>query len=242
MPIAADIESHPSAAEFPALKRIQTSVLAARERALLDRLCQSLPQWVKPDGLTAVGVLGAIVTASGYAAANWAPGFLFLASVGIVMNWLGDSLDGSLARHRGIERPEYGYFLDHSVDAANNLIFAIGLGLSPYVSMDAALFLMCSYYLLSIRVFLHAKVSDEFRLTYAYVGPTELRLLAIAFNCGVYFVGPLKVSVGGSPVSVYTLLVLLEATAFIAVYLAEVFATARKLGSLSPLETGSDRR
>ena len=113
-----------------------------------------MPAWVTPDRLTAVGALGAIVTASGYVASRWAPGFLFLASLGIVMNWFGDSLDGSLARHRRVERPKYGYFLDHSVDAANNLVFAIGLGLSPYVSMAAALFLLCSYYLLSIRVFL----------------------------------------------------------------------------------------
>ena len=182
-----------------------------------------------PDRLTAVGALGAIVTASGYVASRWAPGFLFLASLGIVMNWFGDSLDGSLARHRRVERPKYGYFLDHSVDAANNLVFAIGLGLSPYVSMSAALFLLCSYYLLSIRVFLSAQVSREFDLTYAYVGPTEFRLLAIAFNCGIYFVGPLALSLWGSEISVYTLLVLLEAAAFIAVFLAEVYATARKL-------------
>ena len=76
--------------------------------------------------------------------------------------------------------------------------------------MAAALFLLCSYYLLSIRVFLSAQVSGEFKLTYAYVGPTELRLLAIAFNCGVYFVGPIGLTVGGSEVSVYTLLVLLR--------------------------------
>ncbi len=188
-----------------------------------------LPDWVTPDRLTAVGALGAIITASGYVASNWTPGFLFLASLGIVVNWFGDSLDGSLARHRRVERPKYGYFLDHSVDAANNLIFAIGLGLSPYVSMAAALFLLCSYYLLSIRVFLSAQVTRELDLTYACVGPTELRLLAIAFNCGVYLVGPLGLTVGGSEVSVYTLLVLLEATAFLAVFLAEVHAMARRL-------------
>ena len=226
---AADVGQLKSGGEFRSPDRILTSVLAARERALLNNLCRRMPEWVTPDRLTAIGALGAALAGLGYVASNWAPAFLFAASLGIVINWFGDSLDGSLARHRRIERPKYGLFLDHSVDAANNLIFAVGLGLSPYVSMGAALFLLCSYYLLSIRVFLCAQISREFNLTYAYVGPTELRLLVVAFNLGVYFIGPLELSIGGSKISLYTLLVLLEAAAFIAVFVVEVYATARKL-------------
>jgi phosphatidylglycerophosphate synthase len=201
-----------------------------------------MPEWVTPDRLTAVGAIGAAIAATGYIASNWVPGFLFLASVGVCVNWFGDSLDGSLARHRRIERPRYGYFLDHSVDAANNLVFAIGLGLSPYVSMSAALLLLCSYYLLSIRVFLAAQVVREFHLAYAYVGPTELRLLGIAFNCAIYFVGPLATDLGGQRISIYSLLVLLEAAAFIAVFVCEVCATARKLRSDEADVSVSSRR
>jgi phosphatidylglycerophosphate synthase len=226
---AADVVRSRSAGDFKSPTRIQTSLLAARERALLDHLCRKAPAWVTPDRLTAVGSLGAVIACSGYVASNWAPAFLFLASLGIVINWFGDSLDGSLARHRRIERAKYGYFLDHSVDAANNLIFAIGLGASPYVSMAAALFLLCSYYLLSIRVFLSAQINREFNLTYAYVGPTELRLIAVAFNCGIYLLGPHYFGFGGATVSVYSLLVLLEAAAFTGVFVFEVYATARDL-------------
>ena len=159
---------------------------------MLDSLCRKMPRWVTPDRLTAVGTIGAASSALGYVASNWRPEFLFLASFGVVVNWFGDSLDGSLARHRRIERARYGFFLDHSVDAINNLIFAVGLGLSPYVGMDAALFLLCAYYLLSINVFLTAQTNREFQLTYGYFGPTELRLLAIAFNCSSTWSGRLS--------------------------------------------------
>ncbi len=217
--------------DFQSPDRILTSVLAARERALLDWLCLMMPGWVTPDRLTAVGVIGAAIVGLGYVASNWRPEFLFLANLGVVVNWFGDSLDGSLARHRQIERPRYGFFLDHSVDAINDLIFAIGLGLSPYVSMDAALFLLCSFYLLSIHVFLSAQINRELQLTHAYFGPTELRLLTIAFNCAIYVVGPLELDFMGSKTSIYSLLVLLEATAFVAVFCSRTYAAARKLRS-----------
>lgn len=227
LPVQAGLEGVRGVFEPPS--RIQTSILATRERMLLNHLCRSLPSWVTPDRLTAVSALGAVVAALGYFASNWTPAFLFLASLGIAMNWFGDSLDGSLARHRRIERPKYGYFLDHSVDAGNYLIFSVGLGLSPYVSMDAALLLLCGYYLLSIRVFLCAQTHREFDLACAFIGPTELRLVTVAFNCAVYFVGPLDFTFGGTTGSVYSLLVALEAVAFIAVFAVEVYATARNL-------------
>jgi phosphatidylglycerophosphate synthase len=188
-----------------------------------------MPLWVTPDRLTAVGSAGAAIAALGYVGAHWRPEWLFASSLGIAVNWLGDSLDGSLARYRRMERPRYGFFLDHSVDALNALVFAIGLGLSPFVSMAAALLLLCSYYLLMMYVMLSAQVDREFPLTKIYVGPTELRLLAIAFNCAIYIVGPLTVSIAGAEVSVYSALVALEAIAFIAVFVIEVSVKARRL-------------
>ena len=188
-----------------------------------------MPLWVTPDRLTAVGSVGAAIAALGYVSAHWRPGFLFVSSLGIAINWFGDSLDGSLARYRKAERPRYGFFLDHSVDALNGLVFALGLGLSPFVSMAPSLLLLCSYYLLTTYVLLSAQVDREFPLTKIYVGPTELRLLAIAFNCVVYLVGPLSVSIAGAEVSVYSALVALEAIAFIAVFVIEVSVTARRL-------------
>jgi phosphatidylglycerophosphate synthase len=217
------------AVEFKSPNRIQTNILAKRERKLLDELCREMPSWVTPDRLTAVGLLGATIASLGYVASNFSSRFLFLASLGLVVNWFGDSLDGSLARHRGIERPRYGYFLDHSSDAIGGLIFALGLGFSPYVSLSAALFLLCSYNLLSIHEYLLARVSHELNLARIYVGPTELRLLAIAFNFLIYFLGAHNVTAFGLKVSIYTFLVMLQALGFIVVFLIDCRSTARRL-------------
>jgi archaetidylinositol phosphate synthase len=216
-------------AAFEPPSRIQTNILAAGERALLDRLCRAMPGWVTPDHLTAVGVLGAAICGVGYVASNLRSGFLFVACLGLVVNWFGDSLDGSLARHRSVERSRYGYFLDHSVDAISNLIIIVGLGLSPYVRLDVALFLLASYYLLSMYVFLSNQVSGEFRLSFLYGGPTELRLLTICFSVLMYSEGSFDLHFGGATVSLYTALVALEATIFLAVFVASVLGTAIKL-------------
>ena len=226
---AATAELRAAAAGFAVPKRIQGNILAARERALLIWLCGKAPAWVTPDRLTAVGFVGAAVAALGYAASGLTPKCLFLASLGFVINWFGDSLDGSLARHRKIERPRYGFFLDHSVDAINNLFFLFGLGLSPYVSMGSALFLLCGYYLLSIHVFLRAHVDGELPLAYGFIGPTELRLTAIAFNCAIYFIGPLHLTVAGDKVSAYSLFVAFVGAALIAVFVVDLYADARRL-------------
>ena len=204
-------------------------MLSSRERHVLDALCRRMPLWVTPDRLTALGSAGAAIAAIGYVGAHWRLECLFVSSLGIAINWFGDSLDGSLARYRRVERPRYGFFLDHSVDAFNGLVFAMGLGLSPFVSMAASLLLLCSYYMLTVYVLLSAQVDRRFPLTKAYVGPTELRLLAIAFNCAIYIVGPLSVRLAGSEVSVYSALVTVEAIAFVAVYAVEVSITARRL-------------
>jgi phosphatidylglycerophosphate synthase len=214
---------------FKSPDRIQTNILAKPERALLNRLCQRMPGWITPDRLTAIGSVGTVIASLGYIATNLRPEFLFVSSLGIFINWFGDSLDGSLARYRNIERPRYGFFVDHLTDAINNLIFAFGLGLSPYVSMESALFLLCSYYLLNIHVLLLSQVSHQFTLTYVYVGPTELRLLAIIFNTLIYFIGPLHVSLNGTEISVYSLMVAFEATAFVSVVLFDLCVTAKKL-------------
>jgi phosphatidylglycerophosphate synthase len=218
-----------AAAKFRSPNRIQTNILAGGERALLDRLCRLMPDWVTPDQLTAVGMLGAVICGAGYIASNWRPGFLFLASLGLLVNWFGDSLDGSLARHRKVERARYGYFLDHSVDAISLLILMAGLGFSPYVRLDVALFALGGYYLLSMYAFLSSKVSEEFPLTFLFAGPTEFRFVTICFNLLIYIEGRVDVPFMGVTVSLYTLLVGLEGAVFVAIYISDVCGMARKL-------------
>lgn len=104
----------PQAATPPV--RIQQNILARGERRLLNWICPRLPGWVTPDQLTTLGFLGAVMVAMGYMLSWLGPAWLSLSVAGYVVHWFGDSLDGSLARWRRIERPSYGYFVDHSVD------------------------------------------------------------------------------------------------------------------------------
>jgi phosphatidylglycerophosphate synthase len=99
------------------IRRIQQNLLAIQERRLLDWLCARMPGWVTPDQLTGIGMVGAAMILAGYMASNVAPGWLLLSIAGYFVHWFGDSMDGSLARFRRIERPNFGYFLDHSCDA-----------------------------------------------------------------------------------------------------------------------------
>jgi len=141
-------------------------------------LAARMPRWVTPDLLTAIGVLGATVTCVGYAFAGAHPALLWIATFGLVINWFGDSLDGTVARFRHIERPRYGYFLDNSLDCLAALLLALGLGLSGYVRFDFGFFTLAAYMMMSALTFLRANVTGVFYVTYGGIGPTEIRIAA----------------------------------------------------------------
>jgi len=173
----------------PSLSRIQQNWLAAGERRLLNWLCARMPPWVTPDRLTSLGMAGAFMIFAGYVASNLGAAWLLLAIAGYVVQWFGDSMDGSLARHRRIERPSYGYFIDHSCDGLATLLILAGIGLSPFVTMDVALVALAGYLLLSIHAYLSARVLGEFKLSYLAAGPTELRLMLIALTLMMMVLG-----------------------------------------------------
>lgn len=162
--------------------RIQANIVARQERRFLNWACEAMPNVITPDHLTAFGVFGALLVLGGYAAANLDVRFLWLSPIGYVIHWLGDSLDGSLARHRESTRPRYGYFLDHSVDALCILLMIGGMGLSPFVRLDVALFVVVGYFALSIHVFLKHHVTNTFQLSFMALGPTELRIVFMAIT------------------------------------------------------------
>ena len=171
------------------LARIQANLLAASERRLLTWLCAKMPNWVTPDLLTGTGVLGAAAMLVGYAASHHDGDWLWLAIVGCLLNWFGDSMDGSLARYRRVERPGFGYFIDHSCDGFATLLILVGIGLSPFVRQDVALVCLAAYLLLSIHAFLSARVLGELKISHVGAGPTELRLVLIAVTLVMMFKG-----------------------------------------------------
>lgn len=171
-------------------RRIQENLTAATERRILNWICERLPLWWTPDKLTTLGFSGAVLVAIGYVLSNWGANWLWLSVFGYCLNWFGDSLDGSLARYRKIERPNYGYFIDHSLDALANGLLIIGMGLSPYARMDTALFGLSGYLLLSIHTFISAKIFGVMNLTYLGGGPTEVRIMLIILTICMYVFGP----------------------------------------------------
>jgi phosphatidylglycerophosphate synthase len=164
-------------------------LLGFLERPALKWLAANMPAWVTPDTLTWLGILASILIFISYSLTHISPLFLWLASLGFVLNWFGDSLDGTLARHRHIERPRFGFLVDHFVDAISVLLIFVGLGISPYVNLTVACFGVIAYLLLSIMVYLITYVTGTFTITNAKIGPTEIRVLAILANTTIFFVG-----------------------------------------------------
>lgn len=182
--------------ETKAIDRIQQNLLARGERRVLNWLCARMPYWVTPDMLTATGMVGALMVFSGYVASNLGDAWLWLSIAGYFVQWFGDSMDGSLARFRRIERPRYGYFLDHSCDGLATTLVVVGVGLSGYVLLEVALIALAGYLLLSIHAFLAVRVLGEMKLSYAYAGPTELRLMLIALTLTMIAAGSQPVLFG----------------------------------------------
>jgi phosphatidylglycerophosphate synthase len=180
--------------------RINQSLSGKLEKKALTWLAQRMPAWVTPDTLTGFGLFASLVAFAGYALTRISPAYLWLASLGFILNWFGDSLDGTLARYRNIQRPRYGFFIDHTMDTISLLLIFAGIAISPYVHGLYAVLALVGYLVLSIYVYLSTYTSGIFRITYLNVGPTELRLLAVLANALVFFAGPvteLQLSMGG---------------------------------------------
>ena len=171
-------------------ERQSTFVLTRFERWALPRLAASLPRWVVPDHLTALGVLAATAIATAYVLSTRSPHWLWLANAALVVHWFGDSLDGTLARVRHIERPRYGFYLDHLTDAYSTTVIGIGLGFSPYMLLAVGLAIVIGYLVLSINVYLETHVFGKFRYGYGILGPTEARVLLIGLNLLALLIGP----------------------------------------------------
>ena len=162
--------------------RIQTSILNGVEKKALIFLANRQPQWMTSNILTVIGMIGAIIISLGYILSRINLNYLWISSLGFVINWYGDSLDGTLARVRNRQRPVFGYYLDHTMDIVNELFIFIGLGLSDLIHFELSLLLFIAYLMLTVNVSINAHLKKEFKLTYSGLGPTEFRVVAILVN------------------------------------------------------------
>lgn len=176
---------------FRNAERRQESMLARGERRALYHLAERTPDWINPDHLTMLGLVAQVGAGAGYALANRSRYGLLAAVAALVLNWLGDSLDGTLARYRQKQRPRYGFYVDHMVDSFGAVALLGGLALSGYMHPYIAVGLLIAFLLLSIQSYLATYAVGEFRLSFWSFGPTELRLLLVAGNVALFIRGPI---------------------------------------------------
>lgn len=220
--------------------RRATFLTSAAEARLLAAVAARLPRSLLPDHLTLIGILGSLLVAAGYVLANRDPGWLWLASGGFVLNWFGDSLDGTVARVRRIQRPRYGYYLDHLTDAFSTLAIGLGLGLSPYMLLAVGLAVAVAYLVLSINIYLESQVLGDFRYGYGVVGPTETRLILVALNTVAVLLGPVPFRVLGVGATVFDLFGVAAVAGMLLMLARRVARNLRNLGRLEPANTVRD--
>lgn len=217
-------------------ERIQTSLLNNLEKKTLVWLAERQPSWVTSDMLTYFGVAAAVLYTLFCWLANYNVNFFWASSFCLLLNWYGDSLDGTLARVRKTQRPKYGFFIDHSLDALTTCMFCLGLGLSPLMDLSISLFIMGGYLCLSIYTYISTIVMGQFRLTYASLGPTEMRLIIIAV-CLIYAYLPLnniRIAVFSEEWSIYDCIGAVVAAALYLIYIVSLAKDLKKLSKLDP--------
>ena len=173
--------------KFREAAREQESFFAPIEKRLLVRMAHATPRWINSDHLTLLGLVSMFCAGVCYWLARWNK-YMLLAVIGcLAANWLGDSLDGTLARVRNRQRPRYGFYVDHITDAFGTFFLVAGMGLSGYMRPMVAAVLLITYFMLSIQAYLAAYALGTFQLSYWKFSPTELRLLLVAGNIALLY-------------------------------------------------------
>ena len=167
---------------FREAQREHRSLTAGVEKKALVWMAERLPPSINPDHLTALGLLSFLAGGIFYALVPRSPLWLHAVNLCLVLNWLGDSLDGTLARVRNRLRPRYGFYVDHMVDALAALFLLAGLACSGLVTPLVALALLVAYYFLTINMGFATHALGVFKISFGLLGGTELRLLLALVN------------------------------------------------------------
>ncbi len=187
--------------------RQQQSLLAPLEKQALVWMAEHLPAWVSSDQLTALGFAAMLLAGLAYWVASWNKLALWVVIIALAVNWLGDSLDGTLARVRNQQRPRYGFYVDHVLDLIGTAFLVGGLALSGYMNPFLALGMLVAFLLVAAEEFLATHVQQVFHLSFFGFGPTELRIILAIGTARLFFspwshLGPLGVfrlfDVGGT--------------------------------------------
>ncbi len=167
---------------FKPARRINHSLTASVERRALRWMAERAPRWLSSDQLTLLGLAAQVGAGISYGVCRYNRSALWLVMLCIGMNWFGDSMDGTLARFRGQQRPRFGFYADHVVDLLGAIALMCGLGLSGLVHWQIALAMLIAFLLLSSESYLATYTVGSFEMSQGVFGPTEIRLLLIIGN------------------------------------------------------------
>ena len=226
--------------------RHNRSFLAQSEQAAIKWIIARIPLHVKSLHLTIVGMVGSLTAAIALIGCNWSNLWLPLVAAGIVLNWFGDSLDGSLARSRKEERPRFGFLVDHTCDLFSQILLIVAFGLSPFLSLVSALTILLCYLLFSAYTYIRSAVHNFHQMSYIGVGATEFRIAMIGWAFLGAALGLREPLVSGLS-RLDTTILFLAVLAFAAL-MYKAFADARELAvnenvaiaGLAPASSGAD--
>ncbi len=211
------------------MERVNRSIVARAEQAVLAKLARFVPRFVGPDFLTAVAFIAAIgIGASYWFAYKYRVLFLVAAAL-YAVHWYGDSLDGKIARERGRPRPRYGHYIDHLLDSVTVAVVLIGLTVSAETLTAAWMWVTSGFLLLMIHAYLKASVTGVFELSIGFLGATEARIIVAAFSVMLFFTGNPVVSQWPVPLTLLDVMGSAAATIIWVVLAVQVAATARQL-------------
>ena len=186
-PNLAGADKHTASTDFKSAARVQEAITARAERKALIWMAGRMPRSVTADHLTLLGFTAQFLAGVCFALARWDRRAVLLVIVFIALNWLGDSLDGTLARVRNQQRPRYGFYVDHMVDTFGAMFLMTGLAISGYLHWQVALAMLVCFLVVSIETYLATYTLGEFRLSHGLFGPTEVRILLIVGTLRLYF-------------------------------------------------------
>lgn len=215
-------------------RRINLILLGPLERRILPWMANRLPSWITPDHMTYLGRYSAVMVGLAYWLTTFSYDWLWLASAGLLLNWVGDSLDGTLARVRHIERERYGFFVDHYSDTVAVSFICLGMGFSPIMDVRIALALMIAYFAMMTLVYLVTLSRDVFKISFAGVGPTEVRIVIIVCNTIVFFTNNPPLTINGLSLTLFDWMGIGVTAIFVGTYLVSAEVERRKLNKLDP--------
>lgn len=208
---------------------INTAITAKAEEKAKEIICPRIPKWISPDHLTFIGIIGIVIVSIGFILGYLNRYYLGLVPLGLIINWFGDSFDGSIARYRKRTRPNYGYYIDKMVDAIVMIVFGLGLGLSGFVKIEIAILLTAIYLAMIINVDLLVYVKGEAKNSFGWFGPTEIRIIGIIISAVMFFIPVKSYDIYGYLVTQYDIVVLVLSVLMFLILISEIVKNGIRL-------------